>query len=162
MSWRPMKASFSIILLPPTTRLQQKVATLGATRATPCERFKRPSDVEPVSITVANATLRSAAGSPLPGPPGDGGMPLSRGSLTEGFLDRLFWSLLTGISILPAFQGDTHARKDRMRVSSGRAGGVSRGSSRADQSRVSSGGWWPRRAASHERREAPPKKVKSR
>ncbi len=89
-------------------------------------------------------------------------MPLSRGSLTEGFLDRLFWSLLTGISILPAFQGDTHARKDRMRVSSGRAGGVSRGSLRADRSRVSSGGWWPRRAASHERREAPPKKVKSR
>ncbi len=30
MSWRPMKASFSMILLPPTTRLQHKVATLGA------------------------------------------------------------------------------------------------------------------------------------
>ena len=83
----------------------------GQLGATPCERFKRPSDVEPVSITVANATLRSAAGSPLPGPPGDAGLPLSRGSLTEGFLDRLFWSLLTGISILPAFQGDTHTRE---------------------------------------------------
>ncbi len=74
--------------------------------------------------------------------------------MTEEFLDRFFWSLLTGISILPAFQGITRARKDRIRGSKGRAGDVSRVPLRLDQSRVPSGGWWRHRAPSLERQEA--------